>query len=152
VQLLLQLFLGGLMIGVTVVIHAFVCDFALRLVDRSTTHLKEKLGALWRVVTLVASVFVICSALMFEIWLWTFLLYFVESEIFENIESALYFASVCFSTLGFGDITLSPDWRVLSTALSANGMLLFGWSSAFIFEIMYELYHRDNGGRRRHDR
>lgn len=55
--------------------------------------------------------------------------------------------------MGFGDLVLSEDWRLLSSFESVNGMILFGWSTAFIFEIVRQIYShvyrppgRANGG------
>ena len=52
----------------------------------------------------------------------------------EGLEPALYFALVSFTTLGFGDITLSADWRLMSALIGANGFLIFGWSTAYMVE------------------
>ena len=50
--------------------------------------------------------------------------------------AAVYFALVSFTTAGFGDITLGPDWRLLSGLTTANGFLMFGWSTAYMVELM----------------
>ena len=34
----------------------------------------------------------------------------------EQLETAFYFSMVTFTTLGYGDVTLSPDWRRSGTA------------------------------------
>ena len=52
------------------------------------------------------------------------------------MQPAVYFSLVCFTTLGFGDITLPVEWRLLSALIGANGFLLFGWSTAYMFELM----------------
>ena len=41
---------------------------------------------------------------------------------------------------GFGDVVLDEKWRLISSFQSANGFILFGWSTAFIFEIMSSRY------------
>ena len=55
---------------------------------------------------------------------------------FDALEPAVYFALVSFTTAGFGDITLGPDWRLLSGLTAANGFLMFGWSTAYMVELM----------------
>jgi Ion channel len=45
-----------------------------------------------------------------------------------------------FSTLGFGDITLAKHWRLLSSFEAANGMLMFGWSTALVFAAVQWIY------------
>lgn len=83
---------------------------------------------------------------MIDIWLWTLLLYALDRPVLKDIETALYFTTTSFTTVGFGDIILGADWRILSTISAINGMIIFGWSTAFIFEIMAKLY---DGGRHR---
>lgn len=43
---------------------------------------------------------------------------------------------VTFTTLGYGDIVLGPEWRLLSGIEAINGIVLFGWSTAFLFAIV----------------
>ena len=55
---------------------------------------------------------------------------------FETLERALYFSVVVFTTLGFGDITLPEPLRLLSGLSAANGLLLFGLSTAYLVEFL----------------
>ncbi|MCP3467653.1 potassium channel family protein [Bradyrhizobium sp. CCGUVB23] len=48
----------------------------------------------------------------------------------------LYFAFVNYTTLGYGDITPVPDWRLVGPTTAMNGILLFGWSTAVLFEVL----------------
>jgi hypothetical protein len=43
---------------------------------------------------------------------------------------------VNFTTLGYGDIVPTPDWRLLGPMTAMDGVLLFGWSTAVIFEVL----------------
>ncbi|MEL6372218.1 MAG: ion channel [Pseudomonadota bacterium] len=72
-----------------------------------------------------------------EIGLWAAT--FLHLNIFETLEAALYFAAVSFTTLGFGDVLLPEEWRLLSGAAAANGLLLFGVSAAFMLEMTSKL-------------
>ncbi len=69
-----------------------------------------------------------------EVWLWAFVL--LATGAVTGLEPAVYFALVCFTTLGFGDITLPTEWRLLSALIGANGFLMFGWSTAFMVELI----------------
>jgi voltage-gated potassium channel Kch len=109
-------------------------------------HFPKSLKKYWKIPTLIATVFVIGAAIMIDIWLWTLLLYALDRPVLKDIETALYFTTTSFTTVGFGDIILGADWRILSTISAINGMIIFGWSTAFIFEIMAKLY---DGGRHR---
>ena len=48
----------------------------------------------------------------------------------------VYFAFVNYTTLGYGDVTPVPRWRLLGPMTAMNGVLLFGWSTAVIFEVL----------------
>ena len=49
---------------------------------------------------------------------------------FDSFTTALYFSRVTFATLGYGDLVLSEQWRLLSALEAANGILMFGVSTA----------------------
>jgi hypothetical protein len=48
----------------------------------------------------------------------------------------VYFAFVNYTTLGYGDIVPLERWRLIGPMTAMNGMLLFGWSTAVIFEVL----------------
>jgi hypothetical protein len=58
--------------------------------------------------------------------------YETSAFIVAHIEEALYFSTVSFSTIGFGDVVLSPEWRMFSSLEGINGFLLIGWSTAYL--------------------
>lgn len=69
----------------------------------------------------------------------------LERALFEIIEICLHLSdgwasTVTFTTLGFGDITLDENWRLLSSFEAANGLLMFGWSTALIFAAVQWVY------------
>jgi len=59
--------------------------------------------------------------------------------IFEELEVAVYFSLVAYTTLGFGDVILPEQWRILAGLTAANGFLVFGWSTAFQVEYVSRL-------------
>ena len=54
-------------------------------------------------------------------------------------EEAIYFSTVTYTTLGYGDITLPPVWRIMSGFEAMNGILLFGWSTAMFFAVVRKI-------------
>ena len=50
--------------------------------------------------------------------------------------SLVYFAFVNYATLGYGDVTPVEGWRLLGPITAMNGALMFGWSTAVIFEVL----------------
>ena len=77
-----------------------------------------------------------------SVWLWAISLYWLD--IFTTLEASVYFALVAFTTLGFGDILLPQEWRLLGGMAAANGLLTFGLLTAILVEIL-----RDTRARQR---
>jgi voltage-gated potassium channel Kch len=73
-----------------------------------------------------------------EIWLWAVLYLWIGE--FADFERALYFSTVTFTSLGYGDITLQERWQLLSGFEAANGIILFGVSTAFAFGVIRKLF------------
>ena len=48
----------------------------------------------------------------------------------------LDFAFVNYTTLGYGDVTPLKEWRLLGPMTATNGILMFGWSTALLFEVL----------------
>jgi hypothetical protein len=67
------------------------------------------------------------SAHVFEIALWAGL--FLICGEFADFGVAFYHSAVNYTTLGYGDIILTPSWRLLGPLEAANGMLLLGVSA-----------------------
>lgn len=65
---------------------------------------------------------------------------FARAEHFSNFEDAVYFSSVTYTTLGYGDVTLSDSWRLLCGIQAMNGVLLFGWSTAILFYLVQRFW------------
>lgn len=68
------------------------------------------------------------------IWVWA--LAYLEIGAFATLEQAVYFSLVCFTTLGFGDLLLPQDWRILAGMTAANGLLNFGLLTALLIEAL----------------
>ena len=62
-----------------------------------------------------------------------------EGEL-PTLEKAVYFSITCYTTVGFGDIVLGPGWRVLAGIEGLTGIILVGWSTAFVFAIVNRMY------------
>ncbi|MCZ6773122.1 MAG: ion channel [Proteobacteria bacterium] len=126
------------MIALTVVIHtagiiglvAYFKAFSSRVVG------KWKYIAMMRILMItIVGIFIVHTV---EIWIWAVLYRWLGE--FESMERALYFSTVTFTTLGYGDITLQERWQLLSSFEAANGIILFGVSTAFVFVAIRKLF------------
>ena len=73
--------------------------------------------------------------MLHTIQIWLYALTYLALGQFDAVEPALYFSTSTFTTVGFGDLILTEDWRMLAAAESANGFLLIGWSTAFLVAV-----------------
>ena len=133
-----QIFLGCFLVLVTAVVHMFATAAALVMLKKMGRLLHmNKASTLQRTLLvggLVASMFLV-SVLDSVIWAYAYL----RVGAIEQLETALYFSMVTFTTLGYGDVTLSPDWRLLASFEAANGIMMFGWTTALIAAVIQRL-------------
>ena len=77
---------------------------------------------------------------------WAFCYYLIPqtADQFTDFSETVYFSMVTFTTLGYGDISLSSDWRLLSGLEAINGIMLIGWSTAMMFSLIQNIYKKIN--------
>ena len=80
-------------------------------------------------------------AIVIEAWVWA-LLYLFHPLIttLPDLETAFYFSMVTFTTLGYGDVVLTGNWRTLASIQAANGVIVFGWTTALLFVFIQRVY------------
>lgn len=132
-----QLVIGSLVIALTVVVEVTfigLADLTIRRFSRWLTrppfHLKT---------ALVIAAVTIWLMLAHSVGVWLWAATFLILDAFQALEPALYFSVVAFTTLGFGDIILPLEWRLLSGLAAANGLLIFGFSTAVLIELLLRL-------------
>jgi hypothetical protein len=142
-ELLIQLLIGTGMIAATVIVHALALDVIfknLQWIERPARHFFKPF---WKAVVSVVTVVSLFAVHVVLIWSWAGLYLWRGCQPLTDIAEAVYFATVTYTTLGYGDITLDPSCRMLSGVEAANGLILFGWTTAFIFEVITTLYRRE---------
>ena len=53
-----------------------------------------------------------------------------------ELQSAIYFGAVTYTTTGYGDLVLPPEWRLVGAIEALTGILMCGWSTGFFFAIV----------------
>jgi len=121
------------MVGLTVTVH-FSGLLGLLWLLRNGGHLlrarDSAAGQGAAILVVVLGLVVIITA---EVWLYA--LAYLAVGALGDLESALYFSTASFTTMGYGDIVLDHKWRLLGAIEGANGLLLFGWSTAFLISV-----------------
>lgn len=132
--MLAQIAIASVLMLATTFVHSGCTVAALRVLQMARAR-AWGLQSPWMKVSLVAGlVWTMFVAAVIEIGLWAAL--YLGLGAISGLERALYFSTVTFTTLGYGDITLDESWHLLASFEAANGILLFGWSTALIYAFV----------------
>lgn len=142
-QLALQLTISGGMVVFTVLIHLLGLALLLLMLRFQKRHLRFRKEGVTQVLQVLAAAFGLFALHILEIFVYAFLYQAVEA--FPDFETALYFSTSCYTTLGFGDVLLEREWRMLGAVEAANGLVLIGWSTAFFVSIIGRLRTLEQG-------
>lgn len=132
--MLLHLLIGSSIISLTIVLHVAFTAAAEWGLKREHIWPGRLAGPLRFVTLLVGMTLWLLAAISLSVWLWAFCLIWLD--IFQDIETSVYFSLVAFTTLGFGDIILGKEWRILSGLMAANGLLIFGLTTAVLVDFL----------------
>lgn len=133
----IELFLGGVIITITVAVQAIVIGVIEILFNKLKPWVAKPPRIAKMIFALICAVLVIMVGVSMSVWIWAAVFLAVGS--LDTLEQAIYFATVSFTTLGYGDVTLESEWRILSALTAANGLIIFGLSTAFLMEFILEL-------------
>jgi hypothetical protein len=128
-----QLLVGAAVSACNITIHALV----MALVVRAARAMAEKhiaRSSLWLAGVMIVTVLVLMAAHTGEVMVWALAYWIVDAT--PTGTGLVYFAFVNYTTLGYGDVVPVPDWQLLGPITAMNGVLLFGWSTAVIFEVL----------------
>ena len=131
--MLLQLFVGGGACICNVAIHALVMTMVVR-VARTVDANSVLPASLFLMAIMSATVSVLMVAHVLEVAVWAMTYAIVGAA--PAGSSMIYFAFVNYTTLGYGDVVPVDQWRLLGPATAMCGVLMFGWSTAVIFEVL----------------
>jgi len=135
--MLIYTLIGAGLVLITVIIHAAGTTTWLREIGRRYPDADDAFHPNNSLKILIGTVLILLALHSLEIVVWAsaYLLLLPSAEL-GSFEEAVYFSFVTFTTLGYGDITLSQDWRLLSGIEALNGIMLVGWTTAMLFAVV----------------
>ena len=137
-----QLLVGSLAIIITICIEAVFFTISIRSLRKHGPWLRRHPRRLKTMFALVLATLWLLAAMSAGVWVWAILFDIIGA--FPDFETSLYFSVVSFTTLGFGDIILGVDWRLLSGMCAANGLIVFGINTAFLVEFLRQMSHEQD--------
>ena len=138
--MLLNTAIAAFLMVVTCGVHASGMHLVMRAVrlhrQRQTANPLQRTPLYWIGGTVLLMFFV--SLVEVLIWASTY----VALNAIEGLEKALYFSMVTFTTLGYGEIVLDEEWRLLASFEAANGIIMFGWTTAIVIAVVQHVYFK----------
>ena len=132
-----QLGLGTVTVAVTVLTHLLGLSGLIALMRLHTRRLMTARAGFNQAAILVGAAFGLFALHTLEIWGYA-ALYWVLKAV-PTFEEALYFSTVTYATIGFGDLILPRTWRILGAIEGVNGVILLGWSTAFFVSVVSQI-------------
>lgn len=130
-----QILLGTGLLTLSAIIHVTAVALSVPLFGKLAVRLPEKRWPLFRIVALLAfAVFVLVFAHTVQVWTWA--VTFLAIAALPDLSTSFYFATVTYTTLGYGDIVLGPEARNIATFCAITGLLTFGISTAFLIGVL----------------
>jgi hypothetical protein len=137
VDVLVPLVVGTAMTLATIFIHALALVAIVHFVRRERRLGYAGVHFSKDTTIVAAATSVALAAHLIEIAAWA--LVFVRCGEFRDFGAAFYSSAENYTTLGYGDVVMSAPWRLLGPLEAADGMLMFGVTTAMIFSVIQRL-------------
>ena len=130
-----HILIGSVVLIVTTLIH--VGGMAIGLRWLTVAHEKKYVmeSVVRRSLVVGMLVLIMFAATLIESGVWAMV--YLTLDAISDFEEALYFSTVTYTTLGYGDVVLDKQWRLLSSFEAANGIIMFGWTTALIIVAIH---------------
>ena len=133
--MLLNIIIAAVMLVVTTAIHATAMMLALQRITPEGAYSPRRFVRVYR----ISSIVILMSlAALLEVLIYA--LTYLALNAIEGLEKALYFSMVTYTTLGYGEIVLDEQWRLLASFEAANGIIMFGWTTAIVIAVVQRVY------------
>ena len=142
--MIIQLFVGSILIFATTLSAALSWWGLEVLLSRTHNWVTRAPHEPKLIVVLTMAMLWTVMLMTVSVWIWAIALWVLN--IFQTIEASVYFSLVAFTTLGFGDILLPVEWRLLGGLAAANGLLIFGILTAMLVETLRQTRLRQRDG------
>ena len=134
---LLPLAVGASAVLCTILLHALAVSATVHFAryERARGRVRASFRIDVAIVELVVAFAFVAHLLEFAVWAVLFIL----CGEFPAFSIAYYHSAVNYTTLGYGDVLMTPSWRLLGPLEAADGVLMFGVSTAMIFTVIQRL-------------
>lgn len=144
--------LAGMVVSVFLVLATVLVHYeALRLISYILPHLRVPPRS--RILVVIIGSF---TAHTIEVWLYAVGFYVLDrhaelghltGDSADGFFAYIYYSSVTYTSLGFGDLVPHGSLRLISGVEALNGLMLIGWTASFTYlamEKLWDLHPRRN--------
>ena len=129
-----ELGLATFMVMVTVMTHLLGLGVLVRLLRSHTRLVPQQRTPLTLLLAATIGIIAIHS-----IEIWTYAGLYLALHAFHGVEEALYFSTVTYASIGYGDLLMPKPWRILAAIEGVVGVIMLGWSTAFLVSLLAQL-------------
>jgi hypothetical protein len=133
--MLSKLFIAWGLMACCVVIHATGVTSAIRRLRSQGTTAPQFWPWTWLFIRLAGWIVLLH---LIEITVWA--LFYVWASAMPELQSALYFSAVTYTTTGYGDLVLPKEWQLVGAVEALTGILMCGWSTGFFFAVVSRMF------------
>ena len=134
---LINMLVGLPMMMLCLVVQTATAFWSVRHYVRRTDRLGARGGFFASTRPLLSAMIIMMAGNFVQILLWGFL--FVVLNEFDDYHVAIYHSAVNFASLGYGDIVMGKEWKMLGALEAVSGVLMLGMTSAALMAILSQL-------------
>lgn len=134
-DLVLELSVATVMVLVTVAVHACGLMVLARVLEARDRFARD-LSPLSIQTALFTIVLVLGLFILHGIEIWLYAVVFQLLGAVPDLREAVYFSTISYGAIGYGDGQIAPAWKLLGAIEGINGVILLGWSVAFFVTVM----------------
>lgn len=140
-NVLFQIFLGSFILILCAFIHIFIISRIVRKLHMSS-HFASGRSAKHQIFAVAALFMVLLGSHTIQIYLWAITLWVLGA--LPGYEEPIYFTLVTYTALGYGDVVLTPAFRIFGAMISVTGLVMFGMTTAFLVGIFSRILQEKN--------
>ncbi len=131
-------FAGVLLVAVNAAIHSAGTLLALWRTLKRRSWILQNLGYLQITLVLTIVVAVLLALHLIEMTFWA--LYYDLKGCLPDLLTCIYFSMITYTTVGYGDVVLNEEWRLLGGVEALAGVLMLSWSTALLVGLVSWIY------------
>jgi ion channel len=130
-----KLLVGWSLMAVCVAVHASGISAAMRWLPQVRQASQTFLASTW-LFSRVAAWIILLHLVEISVWG----SFYVWQSAMPDLQSAVYFSAVTYTTTGYGDLVLPTEFRLIGGIEALTGILMCGWSTGFFFAVVSRVF------------